>query len=422
MFNPPAPGSSYQVYTAVITNDDQTQSFYPFLLPPSYPSNTNTDQTLSVADIYGPNALSDSSKCGLALGASADNNVFSLAWDTTNPNAPIAKITIAAALLWDTAPTARQQLQTAYQVFLQQLETLETSGCLNRGGAAVVALRVVESLPMQLTEILSFYYGLQTTQGTNYVDIQPGMRLRVENAASQFITPGSAFNGFITNSANYYNIQLSLTPAGQEYLSFDSFLGTLTPPSIASGADSAGGIIDFQGQNMGRRRYRLFYPSQFPASNTSGVDSILQNVTLIGADNLADIQTATTDYVSKKGCSTTASGQPIICLFFRGRSIVVPEILIYLNGAPTYVPLGTTLRQLTSRIMVYPFNPFNTANLGTNNAISMQRLGLNSSGVVYSTLGFDKLPAGSVLPSGALDMFDIPVVQGDRCSIVAAGS
>ncbi|HEY0603099.1 MAG TPA: hypothetical protein VGD58_09320 [Herpetosiphonaceae bacterium] len=421
-FTPPGSNNQYQLYTVVITDTSQQQSFYPFLLPPSYPSQTNRNITFTIADVYGVNASNPEKSCAITAGGSG-NTVFSLAWDTTNKNTPIATISIAPTTLWDVGTAARTQLQTSYLAFLQQLESLETTGCLNRGGAAVVAQRVAESLPMLLSEMLLFYYGMQTAQGTNYVDLQPGMRLRVESAIYQFTGPGSTFNGFIGASTNYYDVQLSLAANGQEVISFDSFLGALTPPTIAAGSGGAGGIIDLQGKNMGRRHYRLFYPSQMPASNRSGADSILQNVTLIGADNLTDLAQATIDYVNQKGCSTGATGQPVLCTFFRGRTIVVPQIMIYLNGAPTYVPIGTTLRQLSTRIMRWPFNPLNASNININNAISMQRLGLdnaNNSTLRYRPVGFISLPQGSVSQKPGLDIFDIPLVQGDRCNIVPA--
>ena len=72
------------------------------------------------------------------------------------------------------------------------------------------------------------------------------------------------------------------------------------------------------------------------------------NVTLIGADTLADLYAATTQYLGSGLCAASPTNT-IACTFFRGRDIVVPEVLFRVNGDPAYVPLGTTVRNLIER-------------------------------------------------------------------------
>jgi hypothetical protein len=111
------------------------------------------------------------------------------------------------------------------------------------------------------------------------------------------------------------------------------------------------GLIDMQSQGSARPYWRLIWPSEWSGTAVAPQGpSPANSVTLFGADTPGDLRAATQAYSQTGQCAQAAAGnQPILCRFFSGRTVVVPEIPISLHNSQTWVPVGTTLRHLVAR-------------------------------------------------------------------------
>ena len=411
----------YQVIPGYVGNDGQT-STTPWLLPPTQINSQSIygqQIEVDVSNVAGATAQPSGASCTLS-----PTSDFTLTWGT----GLVAQVFIPA-YVWNVAGTYRSQLQTNFASFAQALEALENNGCLMRGGANGVLQRVVEAMPLSLAETLYYRYNYNASSG--YIDLQAGMRLRVEFSEYEFTTSSSPLNGFVGSGVAYYDVCGYLDQNGNPQLAFDSFLGSLRPATLLSPTSAIAGVIDLQGKGTARRYYRLFYPPNVSASS-QGNTSLANNVTLIGAGSLADMATATTQYLSNQTCAYNGSNS-VFCTVFRGRAIAVPEILVYLaaqttggtgapqptTNVPIYVPIGTTVRNLIERRFNYIFSP--TA-IDSRFSLLRQYRQMNSQAskpgpANYLTVQLIPYKAPPFL-SGP-DIYDLPLVKGDVLSFAS---
>ena len=216
------------------------------------------------------------------------------------------------------------------------------------GAAQLLQLRIAESLPLAYDSLLSYYYGFQTTAEGNYVDLQAGMRLRVDFQNYQYVRSlrENARSGFVGSGSSYlqlHNYTRRLNDGTLEHLlGFDGFLSQLTTNVGGLLTDGAGGALDLQNTGYRKAYYRLIYPSNFSAENSS--INPAQQVSIIGADTYTQLAAATEQFL-KSGI--VPIGVPVF--YFHGKAAVVPEIAVFVREHPVYVSLGTTLRQLLER-------------------------------------------------------------------------
>jgi hypothetical protein len=277
-------------------------------------------------------------------------------------------------------PTDLDQLRKKYNAFLNQLDDKSN---LISGALTLVKACMAERMPSLLDEVLYYYYGF------NPSDLQAGMRLRVEYQNYQFVHPSdkTAETGFVSSGIAYYSLQFD---AEGNYLSFDPFLSAL-PVALESPNQGVSGLIDLLRPGYGKSFYRLIYPDEFLA--TSGRIGAERAAILIGANDFNTLNHAS-NYYQKPSAAQRKAPDNIAVIYFRGRATVVPEIAIFVQEQPEYVPVGTTLRQLQQRYG-------NVALRGR-----MQRLvheGVNNTpDYRFVNLGND------------LAALDLPLVQGDR--------
>jgi hypothetical protein len=136
-----------------------------------------------------------------------------------------------------------------------------------------------------------------------------------------------------------------------------------------------------------------------------------KNVALVAADSLAVIEAATRSYRENNG-STGGHG---VSTYLRGRTVLVPQVQIYLRGTPTYVSLGTTLRHLLDTSTLVPPMAMQLPNLDCQRWM----MGYN----VYSTtvlqLVFPGFTPVNVWGSNyrvywnGMDVLDLPLAKGD---------
>ncbi|HEY9830996.1 MAG TPA: hypothetical protein V6D26_10470, partial [Stenomitos sp.] len=266
-----------------------------------------------------------------------------------------------------------------------------------------------------------------------YVDLQPGMRLRVEYQSYQLVNlttdPTQPYrNGFVGNGTAYYEV-CSYGENGSS-IGFSPFLSRIESTTVTPSRGGAGGIIDLLGVDYARPYYRLFYPKQFPSSDEKGFSGSQKNVTLVGADNLEALKKATEAYQTRGNFDGLTQ---IVYAFFRGRAIVTPEIAFFLNEQPTYVSVGTTIRQFISSYANLPRGK-------ELERIQEERYGFSYRRSLDNTLLY-KLPSSSVNTNGSSpgyepvffnknnyqlystgrDSFDLPILAGDALTFKPNG-
>ena len=323
------------------------------------------------------------------------------------------------ANMWKCAPTARAALMANFVDFLTQIEKqLELPGLLVPGATFRIGQQVADNIPAPLLETLFYRYSLSPgfTPGTlPYVDLRPGMRLRVETQISQFLTPDSQVNGYVGSGTFYYQVTSVPAANGTRVIAFDPFLGTIKAPSVQGAASSpvvAGGLIDLQLASGAWPYWRLFYPSSVPPALQSSDLNVDDNVTLVGAQDLEALNSITTNQPSSATCGTASTS----CTIFLGRAIAVPEIPVWINDSThglntlQYVPVGTTLANITERFISLPLDP-NQSFVNCNRISTAAAQGLTSVSVNMTTNGLACPPSNlAALPS---TMWDLPLIGGD---------
>jgi hypothetical protein len=424
---PTATTSAYQVVPQFAGKNNKPGTFAaePYLVPPNvnYPNPGFVINPININAVYGKSITAGA--CGIPTdGTNVD---FSLVWTGGGPHAqPVAQITVQPGNVWSTDPQARAQLRKSFDAFRVKLEDLEINQqCLRPGGAYTVAQTLAESLPLSISETLYYRYGFDATNG--YIDLNPGMRLRIESAANQMMSvlaPVSSLNGFVPSSVAYYGISRLADSTGNLRLAFDAFLGTNRPPAISSITGIAGSIIDLQKAGSARRYYRLIYPAQLAPPDRPDNAGFYDNVTLIGADLLSDLNVATDPALRAKICGTSSDGKaPVLCSYFRGRSIVVPEIRVYMSTPqavqPLFVPVGTTARNLFDYLGNSNF-PLVTQDSGSGFPVFNYRRSYSSKASQLVQVQFNLIDQ-STLPQGVYfagkNIYDLPVAKGDSLNL-----
>jgi hypothetical protein len=268
-----------------------------------------------------------------------------------------AQIQIAPSIrIFDTS-NYRASARANFDDFLVKFEALE-GGVVVPGATGVVRKLLALSLRCTFAECLYFHYGFFHQSGIDpqgYVDLHAGMRLRLDYAFNQFVSPANAgdaysplLNGFVAGGQSFFHVIETTAGDARPRLGFDAFLAANTLPLITPAAGGAGGLIDLQGVGQSHRYVRLCYPTQLAPSDAPGYVGPRKNVTLIGANDLATLAAATQAYYDGAPAGGT-NLKDVSMTFFRGRVVIVPELLCFMNDTQVYVPVGTTFRQLVQR-------------------------------------------------------------------------
>lgn len=401
----------YQVIPAYEGPADLPPTQFIYVLPPTqakaqgFYSIYGLSFTVVIQDVNGPQ-----SNLGTNPPAGGDITLDWSAWPKLTAQIP--------DYVWNTAAQDRQNLATAFATLLTQLEAMEDNGQLRRGTARYVAQRIVDGLPLQLSEALFYRYGFNAALG--YVDLMPGMRLRIEYGSYQSVGPGQPLNSFTGSGVGYYDITTFLKQQNGSFvdrIAFNSYLAANRAPAIAPSSSGASSIIDVQSQHGPRRYYRLLYPNTFISPTNMGNPGLAENVTLIGADTLALIRSTTDDY--EKGLPVF-TGADVDAVYFAGRAILIPEVLLFVNSGPTWVPIGTTVRNVIERLGHYSFP---TA-IGIDNAFTLARQYYQMNDLAppsqtnYLNMVFN--PVADAVNYLGPDVYELPVIAGDSINITVS--
>ncbi|MFG6105482.1 LamG-like jellyroll fold domain-containing protein [Leptothoe sp. EHU-05/26/07-4] len=243
-----------------------------------------------------------------------------------------------AQLILSLSGRSDSEIASDYDNFLGQL----SNRSVRPSSFEQVRRRLAKLLPVPITQALQYVYSYDAQT----VDLVGGMRLRVEYQNYQFVHPvdRTADTGFVSSGTAYYTLHFE-TDGAQDFLGFDPFLSAV-PTAVESTSQATSGLVDLLRPGNRKAFYRLMYPDEFlPSQGRIGAERV---ALLIGANDFNTLEEATTYYRNP----SAARSQPptnIALVYFRGRATVVPEIAIFVQEQPAYVPVGTTLRQVAER-------------------------------------------------------------------------
>jgi hypothetical protein len=426
------PLSKYAVSTGF--NCGEEKSCGPYLLPVCLQQVKPYTLILEIPNVAGKDAAPG--KCVISTGK--DNPDFSMNWQKPPFGGVVAEVTVIPDHVFSSDPADRAVLKKSFALFRQALDQMEAQSspqCLLPGGAGLIANRVAASLPLQLEELLYYYYGFDSEMRS--IDLYPGMRLSIETGAYQFAapssSPGSESNAFVSAG----QVKYLITRGENMTLSFNAYLDQMTPYNICPRGAPLAGVIDLAAQcsdvsppsTYARRYFRLIYPNQFGnPTDTGSQPKITGNVTLLGADSLKELEMATQTYVDSKECAASADNS-VVCLYFSGRVSVVPEIPVVFQGNTFYVPVGTTFKNMLDTLVDIP--PDLAARLLDTSDIVFWRYSLNAlcssqqSGFGQSTLTFEEtthyIPVNGDKGNLATQL-DVPLIRGDVLRIDTSGA
>ncbi len=284
---------------------------------------------------------------------------------------------------------------------------------LSGGALSLLRRRLAERLPLEFGQLLAAHYGWDPGRGV--VDLEPGMRLRIDPQPYHFVPPsvGEASSGRVASGTIHVPVTGYVHRAADgsrhDLVGFGPFLSRLErdgQPNLA--ADGVGAPIGITGPAYRRAHLRLIHPRD--PSSGSGPERL---AVVIGADTPAELDAATADFLT----DGDLDGRNGSGFYFRGRAGVTPEIQVHLDGRPVWVPLGTTLRQLigstddvpTSRVSgpdpgrFVRSRPLRLVHDGPDSTPRYRFINLSPDPVRVVTTG-----------DGAIDALDLPLIKGDR--------
>src|SRR6185436_19459336 len=134
---------------------------------------------------------------------------------------------------------------------------------------------------------------------------------------------------------------------------------------------------------------------------------------ILAADTFADLETATALYLSQgnfEGLRNAAAAT------FRGRVAVTPEIQVFLEGNPVWVPVGTTFRQWVSAFTVLA-----PAEVPLDRIALLRSIGTlvdeTNKATFYPTEAVDFEQRYLGVYSNGLDCYDLPLLAGDSLQL-----
>jgi len=236
-------------------------------------------------------------------------------------------------------------LWDSFNKFRQDLEGLPST-CLISGGAGIIANRIAQALPLSYAGTSLFAYGLDTV--SRHVDLLPGMSLRVDYGSYQYINPSSVAGGNRNAYTGTGSTRFQIRRRADGLIGFNAFTDALSSFQMVMGSPpQVSGLLDLEARGNNMAYCRLIYPPQIDNVVTiKTAPDASRNVTLILANKLSDLETATANYIKDGSCDGVGR-----CLFFSGRCAAYPEITVMLNGSPAIVPLGTTLKDIIATAM-----------------------------------------------------------------------
>jgi hypothetical protein len=319
-----------------------------------------------------------------------------------------------------TGMAVRSDLRDKYNQFLTEVENLGVFAW------AIGLLRqlIGQAMPQTFEEVLFYRYGYWRSDSLRVVDLMPGTRLQLSDALYQAVAGGSdPKNGFVAAGNQLLEVVDAIPqggagtlPAGAgRILSVDALLSLIYPGSTTKTyRPVAAGPVDFFFDNNRQSYYRLFYPTAFPASSSTGSSSLTSNITLVGTTSWATLNSVTATYAAT---GTFPSSPNYFAGYFRGRAGVSPLINLSIQGESRWVTLGTSVRQALASIGLAPF-----WGGGGGGLLSLRRASANLFGYPEPDggLALDQVDLTGADLNGLTPLYwplDMPLVGGDQLTV-----
>jgi hypothetical protein len=330
------------------------------------------------------------------------------------------RLTLSPDVWKMTGKAVRSDLRDKYNQFLTDVENLGVFPW------AIGLLRqlIGQAMPQTFEEVLFYRYGYWRSDSLRVVDLMPGTRLQLSDALYQAVAGGAdPKNGFLAAGGQLLEVVDAIPqggagtlPAGAgRILSVDALLSLIYPGSTTrTYRPVAAGPIDFFFDNNRQSYYRLFYPTAFPASSTTGSTALTSNITLVGTTSWATLTAVTAQYAAT---GSFPSSPNYFATYFRGRSGVSPLINLSIQGESRWTTLGTSVRQALASVGLAPF-----WGAGGGDLLSLRRASANLFGYPDPDggLALDEVDLTGADLNGLTPMYwplDMPLVGGDQLTV-----
>ena len=386
----------------------QSQTALPHIVPAMTPSSAPFDIRLELPQIF----------VAAPIGTLPVSAQFVMS-TTSSLTLPYALTIPSTSVAWSFVSVARGTLASAYSGLMANLESLAATPI----GIRSVQDAISRSMPQTFDETLRYAYGFSPENG--YIDLKPGMILRADYEAYQYLgssAPDSGYiNGYTGAAIAEYEVQSYLNDA-LWLTGFDAFLARVaaaqgvivpTPDSSGDGLEQgAGGIIDTFFPQFQQPYCRLIYPTDFLPQNSTGSAKPKDNAVLIAGPSLSAIAIATNNL--RNGLAVTG----VAVLYFRGRASLTAVIRVCVNGAWRTVPIGTTVGNVLASMGTRP--PI--AGLALNGITLRRAMGM---AILDSDVLTDGYDVGSSMRirfdwrpgtqyNAVSDWLELPLLHGDR--------
>ena len=214
-----------------------------------------------------------------------------------------------------------------FERFLGQISGLADGGCLALDRAAMLTEAVRESIPIRVEETDYYRYGYRL--GTGSIDLEPGIRLKIERA--EFDPLGK----FQDTSTVYYRI-------ARDSRHTIHFQIENAPPQESSGASLPDRTLAMR--ESGKYYDRLFFLGKHVPPNLHYAAMVVGTRSRSRLEEIARTIRARPDI----GCAA-ATEKEITCVPFEGPVSVSAEIEVSLNGSRFFLEPRDTIRDLLSQ-------------------------------------------------------------------------
>lgn len=400
------------ITSATLKTRDGNTANGPFLLPPGFDPNNETFPSLKlyIPQVAGPAVVLGPPSC--VISPTGGNTDFTLEWRAKQDGNMYAAVSVSPDHIYP--PADNNGLWDSFIAFRQMLEGLP-SACFVSGGASIIANRIAQALPLSYPGTSKFAYGLNSA--SRYVDLVPGMSLRVDYGTYQYINPSTVVGGNRNAYTGAGSGRLQIRRRADGFIGFNAFTDALSSfQMVMANPTQISGLLDLEARGNNMAYCRLIYPPQIDNVVTiKTAPEASRNATLILAKTLSDLETATKNYIKDGSCGGV--GQ---CLFFSGRCAAYPEITVMLNGSPVIVPLGTTLKDMISTVMTVSIDEVLNGSFQLLLWRWAQPSLLDSDqgwnvGYTLTTVQFES--ATTVNSANGLTQWDLPLAIGDYIQI-----
>lgn len=206
-------------------------------------------------------------------------------------------------------------------------EMLETRGCLGTGSAVDLRRILLDAVPVRPGQDLYPSYGYRA--GGLGPDVRPGVRLKVQRA--HFQGEGRTIKDLLGTSTIYYESRVA---DARGRVSF-------ARPTIEF--DNGKVHVDAAMQAPPRPIYRLYFLTSFLKTG------VRRSALILGVPSLSRLQQMERQITANPavGCEEL---DPTACVSFEGDVSVSAEVLITINGKPTWVDWGNSIASLLRKV------------------------------------------------------------------------